>query len=309
MGPRVVAVTGATGFVGRRLVPALAARGWRVRVLARNPTIGVWADAAPEVIVGDLASGAALTALTDGAEAVIHGAGLIKARDRTAFFAVNAAGARRVALASGARRMVLVSSLAAREPGLSDYAASKRAGEAAAQEVLGERLLVIRPPAIYGPGDRETLALFQAAGTSPIMPMPDDPGARLALAHIDEVVDVLVTAVEGSWPAGTFAVGGARPAGYGWREIFATAAAAMGRSPWLAPTPPWLIRGAAAMSESMGRVRGVPAIFNRGKARELLHPDWSVSPGELPPGGADPVELRRGFDDTVAWYRAQGWLA
>jgi uncharacterized protein YbjT (DUF2867 family) len=307
--PGLVAVTGATGFLGRRLVPALSARGWRVRVLARRPATGDWAGTPPEVIAGDLEDRAALRALVAGADVVVHGAGLIKAKDRAAFLAVNRDGAARVAELAGEARVVLISSLAAREPSLSDYAASKRAGEEAARVVLGERLTVIRPPAIYGPGDRETLSLFQLAGTSPVLPLPGSAAARLALAHVDDVAALVAERLEGAWTPGTYAIGGARPEGYGWREIFTTAAQAMGRTPALVPIPGWLLRGVAALAEGAGRVRGAPAIFNRGKARELLHPDWSVSAAEATPAGARPCrDLRAGFDQTVAWYRAEGWL-
>src|SRR5436190_1019910 len=120
------AVTGATGFLGRRLVPALVERGWEARALVRRaPETGLWDAAAPDLVRGDLADEAALRTLCDGVDAVIHAAGLIKARNRAAFFEANEAGARRVAQAAGGARVLLVSSLAAREPRLSDYAASK----------------------------------------------------------------------------------------------------------------------------------------------------------------------------------------
>ena len=306
---RLVAVTGATGFVGRRLVGALRAGGWRVRALIRPSSPGL-GDVDIEAMSGDLGDPAALEALAAGADVVVHGAGLIKARDRAAFFDVNVEGARRMARAVGeGRRMVLISSLAAREPALSDYAASKRGGEEAASEILGERLTVLRPPAIYGPGDRETLALFRLAGAAPWLPTPGSAAARLALAHVDDVAASVLGQLGAAWTAGVFAVGGARPAGYGWREIFETAAAAMGRRPILAPVPDALIRVAATASEIAARLRGEPAIFTRGKARELLHPDWSVSAAELPPGPPSPsVDLRTGFEHTVAWYRQAGWL-
>ena len=310
----LVAVTGATGFLGRRLTPALSAAGCRVRVLVRRPPDTPWVGPAPEVVVGNLNDRAALDRLVSGADVVIHAAGLIKAPDRKTFFAANAEGSGRLAAAIGAAangnagRMILVSSLAAREPRLSDYAASKQAGEAAAGAILADRLMTLRPPAIYGPGDRETLALFRLAARSPILPIPDAPATRLALVHVDDVAARLVNAVADGWAPGVFALGGARPEGYGWREIFSAAGAAMGRRPRLAPIPPWTIHAAAALSGLAGRLRGSPAIFNPGKARELLHPDWSVSPDERPPGPAAWLDLPTGFGRTVAWYRSAGWL-
>jgi hypothetical protein len=83
----------------------------------------------------------------------------------------------------------------------------------------------------------------------------------------------------------------------------------MGRGPRLAPLPPWIIEGAAEVAHAGARLRGVPVIFTPGKARELLHPDWSVDEAEYPPGGATAARsLDDGFASTVAWYRARGWL-
>ncbi|HLZ83288.1 MAG TPA: NAD-dependent epimerase/dehydratase family protein [Caulobacteraceae bacterium] len=306
---RLAAVTGATGFLGRRLVLALRAAGWRIRVLVRPSSPGMGDDADVEVVFGDLGDPAALATLAEGTDVVVHAAGLIKARDRAAFFDVNVEGVRRIARVVGEGRMILISSLAAREPALSDYAASKRTGEEAARSVLGERLTVLRPPAIYGPGDRETLALFRLAGAAPCLPTPGSTSARLALAYVDDVAASVLGRLDQSWSPGVFAIGGARPEGYGWREIFETAAAAMGRRPILAPVPDALIKVAAAASEFAAGLRGQPAIFTRGKARELLHPDWTVSAAESPPGPPLPsVDLRTGFERTVAWYRQAGWL-
>jgi nucleoside-diphosphate-sugar epimerase len=206
-------------------------------------------------------------------------------------------------------RLLLVSSLAAREPALSDYAASKRAGETAARELAGDRLAVVRPPVIYGPGDRETLSLFRVAGRSPVMPVPANGAARLALAHADDVAAVILDVLERPELTGVYAVGGDRPAGYAWREIFTAAAQAMGASPAMFAAPDWAIGAAAALSERFGAMGGGAPIFTRGKARELLHADWSVTPAELPAGpSGESVELGEGFSRTVAWYRRAGWM-
>ncbi len=166
----VVALTGATGFIGRRLAPLLAADGWRVRLLLRrDPVHAEWRGLAPQIVAGGLDDPAALRQLVEGVDAVVHVAGLIKAARRRQFYAVNHAGSAALAdavlAAAPAARFLHVSTIAAREPALSDYAGSKRAGEDAVLERLGARVTVLRPPAVYGPGDRESLAFFQMAAS------------------------------------------------------------------------------------------------------------------------------------------------
>jgi len=307
---RRVAVTGATGFLGTRLVPALARAGWRVRVLARRaPAPGTWGEIEPDLVSGDLADSEALERLLAGTDLVIHVAGLIKSRARSAFFAVNEVGARQVARLAPRDGMILVSSLAAREPLLSDYAASKRAGEDAARAALGERLTIVRPPAIYGPGDRETLAMFQLAAASPILPLFGGPCARLTLAHVDEVVGAIVNLAGRAGRPALVSVPGARAEGYGWAEILNTAANAVGRRVRLVPTPSALVMAAGAASEALAALSGRTAIFTRGKAREILHPDWSITPADgLDAGAFASIALDEGFAQTIAWYREKGWL-
>ena len=307
---RLVAVTGATGFLGRRLVPALQAGGWRVRVLVRRrPPENFWGVAAPEMIVGDIADAQALRTLADGAGRLIHGAGLIQAARREDFARVNIEGARLAALAAPPGGMILVSSLAAREPELSTYAASKRAGEIAALVVLGPRLSTVRPPAIYGPGDRETLALFQLAARSPVLPMPGAVQARTTLAHVDDVVATIVHSLTRRVRPPLVTVAGARPEGYSWWEIFTQAARAVGRRPRLASMPAWSLRAAGAAAGGLAALSGRAAIFNSGKVAEILHADWAISRAEQ---GPDPLparfDLPTGFAHTVAWYRTEGWL-
>ena len=110
-----------------------------------------------------------LRRLVDGADAVVHCAGVVRGADQADFERVNVDGVARLVRSAAEQhpkpRFLLVSSLAAREPGLSQYAASKRKGEAAlASESDGMPWAVIRPPAVYGPGDREILAAFPMDG-------------------------------------------------------------------------------------------------------------------------------------------------
>jgi uncharacterized protein YbjT (DUF2867 family) len=309
MSGRLVAVTGATGFLGRRLVGRLHTVGSRVRVLARDANAASqWDDTPPDIVAGSLEDTDALARLMTGTDAVIHAAGLIKARSRSEFFAANEDGARRVAAAAGGRRLIHVSSLAAREPALSDYAASKRAGEAAVEAVARTSATIVRPPAIYGPGDRETLSLFKAA-QGPIVIVPGSTRARVAIAEVDDVASVIVDLLESESAAGTITIGGDRPKGYGWIELINAAAASVGSRPIIVGAQPWLVKAAGAASQAVGHLRRQPAIFTVGKAREALHLDWSVSPAEQGvTAGYGYRALTEGFKKTVDWYRARGWL-
>jgi nucleoside-diphosphate-sugar epimerase len=312
MNGRLAAVTGATGFLGAHLVRAFTAAGWRVRALARRePSPPGWGEAAPEVVSGDLSDEAALIRLIEGADVVVHAAGAIKAPDLSGFMTVNRDGTARLAalvrrLAPEAR-FLLVSSLAAREPGLSDYAASKRAGEDAAARIMPPgRLTIARPPAIYGPGDRETLTIFKAAALSPVLPVPSAT-ARLALVHVEDAASAIATLAEG--PSGVYALADQRPEGHSWREIFTAAAAATGRSPYLIDAPPWLLPGLARAAGFVARMNGQAPILTEGKLNELLHADWGVTIEELAPNRPAPqYDIQTGFTQTLEWYFSTGWI-
>ncbi len=306
MGGKTAAVTGATGFLGRHLVRRLADDGWTVRILTRRDVLfPEWRNIAPQIVIGDVRDAAALQRLCAGADLVVHAAGLIKAASRSAFDAVNLEGVHQAALAAQAAGagMILISSLAAREPALSDYAASKRAGEDAAQAVLGMRLTIVRPPAIYGPGDRETLTLFAAAQSAPFLPV-FGAAARLCVIHVEDAAAQIAAACAAP-KAGTFAISDARREGYSWGEVMAAAGQAAGRKPRLIALPGWTIRLAAHMCAFL---TGGRAIFGPGKARELLHPDWSVAGGAVLNEPPPRYGLTEGFAQTIEWYRGNGWL-
>jgi nucleoside-diphosphate-sugar epimerase len=311
----LAAVTGASGFIGRHLVPALADAGWRVRVLARRePRMPQWQGLHAEVVPGALADSAALERLVEGAHAVIHAAGLIKAARRSQFLEVNSdasAALARVACRLAPRaHFVQVSSLAAREPHLSDYAASKRAGEDAVRAILGDRVTVLRPAAVYGPGDAETLRFFRLA-QGRVVPMPGPPQARVALIHVQDLARLIV-ALAASEPTGAvLAAADARAAGYAWPEILGMAARAVDNPGARLVCVPRLLLRTVAWGGDIARLFGQPAMLSSDKLREISHPDWSVSASEQanPPGWAPRFDLQPGFADAVAWYRAAGWLA
>ena len=306
---RLVAVTGATGFVGSHLVAALARRGWKIRLLVRRwsplPSLaGVEAD----TVLGDLFDETALARLVDGADTIVHAAGLIKARRSSAFMAVNRDGTARLsALAPGAR-FVLLSSLAAREPLLSSYGASKRAAE----EVVAGRAgpwLTVRAPAVYGPGDRETLAYFRAVARG-FAPRPNLPDARLSLIHVGDLADALALAVERPPPASVCEIDDGRDGGYGYGDMQAAAEAALGRTARTLAIPRVAMDGIAQVNRVSHALGGPVQILTPGKVKEIFHSDWTVHDRRLAAaiGFAARYDLARGFADTILWYRRHDWL-
>ncbi|MCL5775963.1 NAD-dependent epimerase/dehydratase family protein [Limibaculum sp. FT325] len=311
----VAAVTGATGFLGPHVLSALAGRGWRLRMLARRaPAI----EAGPEpveVVPGDLADPAMLRRLVEGADAIIHLAGTVRARRPADFDAANTEGTARLAetwrqVAPGAH-FVLISSMAAREPHLSPYAASKRAGEARLAAIAGEAggYTILRPAAVYGPGDRETLAVFRAADMA-VQPLMNGPAARLCLIHAADV-GAAIAAAAASPPGGAvFELSDARHEGYGWAEIAAVAAAALGRTARPLRVPPAVLAALGLAGDAATALGLGTGMLTSAKRREMQHPDWSSRPAAQPPADLwrPVVPLAEGFRQTVSWYRAHGWL-
>lgn len=306
---KLVAVTGATGFVGPHLVRALASRGWRVRVLVRRwspmPSL---AGVDVEIVLGDLASAEALHSLVDGADVVIHAAGLIKARTPPDFLKVNRDSAAHLSALAPDALFILLSSLAAREPQLSPYGASKRAGE----ELVAARSgpwSIVRAPAVYGPGDRETLAYFRSVKLG-FAPRPLLTGARLSLIHVTDLAAGLASMVDRPPSNSVFEIDDGTEGGYTYRDMADAAGAAVGRDPWVLPIPRAIMMGVASWNSLRQAIGGDAQILTPGKVNEIFHPDWVVRDRRLGAAiGLQPrYDLPAGFRDTILWYRRQGWL-
>jgi nucleoside-diphosphate-sugar epimerase len=313
--PRTVAVTGATGFIGSHVVGQLGRAGWQVRILTRRvPANAQFADVPVEAVIGTLEDKRAVARLVQGADAIVHAAGRIKARSHAEFFAANATGTRllvEAAIAAGNRpRFVLLSSIAARQPQISDYAASKLAGEAELTRLDGDLpWSILRPPAVYGPGDRETLAFFRALRAGFAM-RPPVRNARLSLLHVADLATAIVAILD--TPA---ALPGAQElddghGGYGWDEMIGVAARHLGVRPLRLAIPGLVLMGVAHLNEAFHRATGEVAMLTPGKVREMLHADWTSRDGAVTAatGWRPQVDLDQGFGETITLYRRNGWL-
>ena len=302
---RTLAVTGGTGFVGRHFVDAALVQGHLVRALARTPRPpreGV------EWVYGSLEKPAMLAQLVTGADAVVHIAGVVNARDREGFRAGNVAGTMALVDAmreAGVRRLIHVSSLAAREPRMSDYGWSK----ARAETIVAASALdwtMVRPPAVYGPGDRELLELFRAARRG-IMPLP--PAGRLSVIAVRDLVRLLLAVLpDDDSQAAIYEPDDGRSGGWSHAEFAEAIGHAVGKRVRPVAVSPWVMRWGARLDAV---VRGRNAKLTADRVSYFLHPDWVVDAARCPPAPLwrPQVATLDGLGIAAESYREEGLLA
>ena len=325
---RVAFVTGGTGFLGGHVARALVGEGWKVRLLARRPErakSGLLDGLDVDVVAGELAPGRLPEAALAGVDAIVHVAGLIKARSLEDYRQVNARGTEGLletaAHAAPRATFVHVSSQSAAGPAvggrpvseadaprpISWYGLSKREGEEAVERVWKGPWHIVRPGVVYGPGDRGLLQYFQMAarGWIPV------PAGKTRVQIIGAERAALALARAASRPDLT----GRRsflcdpdPVSLGAlaRMIGDTA----GRRYRLLPVPDAAVRLLGLAETAVERATGRSRPFNADKAREILAGDWLCDGRPLaqalglPPGRP----LEEGLKAAWAWYRAAGWL-
>jgi 2-alkyl-3-oxoalkanoate reductase len=308
---RVAAVTGATGFIGRHTVAALRRRGWDVRVLARrHPADLLSPYHRLELVLGDVNDEGALERLVDGAQAIIHLAGLVKALTPEDFYAVNETGTERLLRAANRRNpeatLIHVSSLAAREPSLSPYCDSKRRAEAQVETLAsGRPWTILRPPAVYGPGDLELLPMFKAARLG-LVPYPATPGAAVSMIHGADLGEAIAATLDRRGERHAFyEIDDGAPGGYRWLDLLGALGGALGTRPKGVRLPRWALATAAWGNARLADLDRRPRVLFPHKVAEIYFPDW-VARGEKLSAVADwqpKFDVWTGFKDTVRAYQ------
>lgn len=303
-GRGTVALTGASGFIGAAIARHLASRGWRLRLLVRpGSQTRLPPLPATQVITGSLADPDALKQLLEGAQALVHCAGAVRGLTRADFDRVNVAGVQALLdAADDSLRVVHISSLAARHPRLSHYAASKRAGEQLVQTCLPPaRRVVLRPPAVYGPGDRELRPLLERMMQGLAL-IPGRRDARFSLLHVDDLAAAVACLLLGDAGWGrTHEPDDGQPGGYAWQDLL-VAIARLRHGPVRALAVPGpLLCALGACNELLARLTGRAPMLTRGKARELRWPDWVASGNAslLTAGWRPAVHLDQGLRNTL----------
>ena len=328
----MILVTGGTGFIGTHLLEKLVARGEAVRALVcrtgvtqrgvahRFPRV---LPAGVETVYGDLASNLGIAEALRGADAVIHLAGVTKALHARDYYTGNAGATEHLARAMAGLgiRLVHVSSLAAMGPAtdgvplaedaephpLTHYGKSKLAAERVVRD-LAPDAVIVRPPVVYGPRDTDVFQLLKSISKGLVLEIAG--GERwFSVIYVKDLVEGLLAAAGTPRAAGrAYFLAHAKPVS--WRQLGASAARIMARTPRVLTVPVAVAHAVGACGEVWARLSGKPGIVSREKIAEARCMAWTCdtgrAAGEL--GFVAPTSLDEGLAATLAWYREAGWL-
>jgi nucleoside-diphosphate-sugar epimerase len=329
-----VLVTGASGFLGGHVAELLSKRGDSVRALVRSTSNRKHLQGLPnvELFEGGIEEVERVREAVDGVDAIVHAAGLVKARSTDEFFAVNVGGTSNLVQAARTasrahpnkiKRFVFVSTLVAcgpspdgspvpvdQETPVNAYGRSKLAAEKVVLSAKDEiPVVVLRPGAIYGPRDGEILDVFKSIRWG-LLPLVAGGEAKGVWIYATDCAEVCIRAIDANIPSGKvfFVDDGTGPMDQ--RELFAEAERAMGRKALLrAGLPVPVLMAVARGIEAFGRVSNRAVMLTPDKARMLLMHWVCSSEATRAALGWEPKVLRKeGMDRAVAWYRENGWL-
>ena len=323
-----VAVTGGSGFIGAHLLAALAARGDRVRCLLRPGSDRSRLPAAVEpVVTADLTAPGALERLVRDCDAVVHLAGLTRSWSGRELQRVNRDGTAAVCAAVARMhpapgQIVMVSSQAAAGPScgrrprreqdppapVTAYGRSKLAAERVRLRYPRLPITVLRPPAVYGPGDRDVFAYFRLvrAGVRPELV----PAGRLSMAYASNLTDALLLLLDRPQRAGHRLYHVADRGSVTMSAVARRIAAAYGRPTLRLPVPQAALAVAGLPLAAAGRLLRRDLLLSRDKLREIAQPSWVLDTTRIRDelGYQPRVSTCDGIRRTARWYLQHRWL-
>ena len=305
-----VALTGGTGFLGGHVIQSLLDAGAKVTALTRKPQAErkgvIWVE-------GSLTDTASLDRLLKGADTLVNLASLTKAVSRNIFFDINVTATKNVfdaAAKAKVKHVLHISSLAAREPRLSHYGASK----AGTELLLTARnwsfgWTILRPPAIYGPGDKEILKLLKATKLG-VLPAPGSIKNKVSMIHAKDLANAIAILAAGSNSSAILEIDDGKTGGYRLKEIAEALAGPNQKAPKTFSLPFWAIGTIGAINGMFASAINRPAMLTLSTARYLCHPDWTVREPRRPnlPNWSPQFDLKTGLKDTTDWYKKNGLL-
>ncbi len=328
-----VLVTGASGFLGSHIAEQLTAQGHDVRALVRASSKRDFLEKLPRVefAIGSVEDRDAVFRAAEGVDAIVHAAGLVKARSVSEFHLANVLGTENLVLAAKAanakhsiKRFVFVSSLAAVGPSkdgtpldescdakpVTHYGRSKLEAERVVRAAKDElQVVILRPPALYGPRDAEVFAFFQAVQRG-VLPTIGDASNTLSLMHGADAASACIAALTADVPSGsTYFLDDGHV--YGFRQLLEGIEQALGKKAFIRINLPMpVVYLAALSSEIFGKATNKAVMLTRDKMNEIRQPHWVCSSAwaQRDLGWKPAIDLKDGIGQTAKWYRDQKWI-
>jgi dihydroflavonol-4-reductase len=322
-------VTGGTGFVGSHTIELLLQRGFHVRCLVRysRPNLG-WVSKLPiEIVRGSYYSIDSLKAAVNDVDYILHIAGVTKAKKPREYHDGNVLATKNLLEAAVGnphlKKFTYVSSLTAAGPSLdgtplredftgipiTTYGVSKLEAETVCHLYARNiPIVILRPPAVYGPRDSDILQIFQWINKG-IEPVFGTRHKRLSLIYGPDLALAIVEATLSNRTTGeTYFV--SDPKIYTLSEMLETAARILGRRTMRVHFPSFLLYSMAGIAELLASFGSSPATLNIEKVRDLVQPYWVCDSGKFHEhiGGQTHVTLEEGLQTTIDWYKEYGWL-
>ncbi len=272
MDNNLVTVFGASGFVGRHAVRAMAKQGLRIRAVSRRPNLANFLLPAGQVgqiqlMKGNVNNDEDVARAVDGAGAVVNLTGVLFGHGEQGFDAIHAEAARRIGKASreaGVGALIHLSAIGADPQADSSYAESKGSGERAVREEF-PAATILRPSLIFGPEDQFFNKFASLARIMPVLPLIGGGRTRFQPVYVADVAAAIVKALKLEEARGqTYELGG--PSVYTFKELLQFILRETGRRNLLLPIPYFLASLMAvgfvawnAVPELVRQIFGVPS--------------------------------------------------
>ncbi len=303
-----IALTGATGFIGSMVARQLVLKGFKIQALTRATSDrSCLSGSSVHWVEGALEDIDSLRRLVSGVDAVVHCAGAVRGATQDHFKRINVDGVARLVHAAAEQqplpRFLFISSLAARQPELSLYAASKQQGEAVIAETAGQMQWVgFRPPAVYGPGEKEMRPLLRWMERGIAFVLGSD-NARFSMLYVDDLAEAIQKwLLQENCPGGVFELHDGHPNGYSWKDVTDTVGRLSAKRVRCVHVPAPAVQGLAKLNLVAARMLRYQPMLTPYKLQELLHPDWVCDNTALTrvTGWTPKVSLEEGLRRTLA---------
>lgn len=280
----LVTVFGASGFVGRHAVRALAKEGYRIRAICRKPNLANFLLPAGQVgqiqiVKGNINNDEDVVRAVTGAAAVVNATGVLYGHGRQGFESINADAPGRIAraaFAAGVTTLVHVSALGADTEADSGYSRSKGLGERAMREAF-PRVTILRPSLVFGPEDSFFNQFAGLARYLPALPLIGGGHTRFQPVYVADLANAILRSVSDARTAGrTYQLGG--PSVYSFRQLIEFILKETGRKRLLLPLPSFLASIQAFFLELPSFILPLKPLLTMDQVR-LLKIDNVVQPG------------------------------